>query len=90
MSENKPRGRTKRVMTEAVKQGERIQQNIDAKDKKPTKENETAVQAGTRPYPDHFPSQHLKKPGIEADLKLAPMYEAPGYKGSDKLKNRSP
>ena len=31
MSESTPRGRTKRTMTEAVKQGERIQQVIDAR-----------------------------------------------------------
>ena len=45
------------------------------------------MQAGTRAYPNTFPAQHLKKPGLEADLKLAPMYEAPGYKGSCKLKD---
>jgi NAD(P)-dependent dehydrogenase (short-subunit alcohol dehydrogenase family) len=28
----------------------------------------------------------LIKPGIEAELDVAPMYEAPGYKRSDKLK----
>ena len=89
MSESKPRGRTKRAMAEAVRQGERIQQTIDAKEKKEPKkeEDKEAMQAGTRPYPDHFPPQHLKKPGIEADLKAAPMYQAPGYKGSDKLKD---
>jgi NAD(P)-dependent dehydrogenase (short-subunit alcohol dehydrogenase family) len=40
-----------------------------------------------REYPARFPPQHLMKPGREADLKPAPMYEAPGYKGSDKLKD---
>jgi NAD(P)-dependent dehydrogenase (short-subunit alcohol dehydrogenase family) len=45
------------------------------------------MQAGAREYPDTFPAQHLKKPGVEADLKTAPMYEAPGYKGSGKLKD---
>src|SRR5205085_8417702 len=43
--------------------------------------------AGTRPYPDQIPPQHLKKPGVEAELKARPMYEAPGYKGSEKLKD---
>jgi NAD(P)-dependent dehydrogenase (short-subunit alcohol dehydrogenase family) len=43
------------------------------------------MQAGARKYPDEFPAQHLKKPGREGDLRKAPMYEAPGYKGSDKL-----
>src|SRR5436190_18140985 len=88
MGERAPRGRTKRAITEAVNQGERIQQTIDAKEKKKPKEKDKAsMQAGTRPYPDHFPPQHLTKPGLEADLKSAPMYQAPGYKGSDKLKD---
>ena len=33
----------------------------------------------------HYPDQHLLKPGTEADLELAPMYDAPHYKGSEKL-----
>src|SRR5262249_21291855 len=48
----------------------------------------SAMQAGTREYPSKFPKQHLDKPGIEADLELAPMYEAPDYVGSSKLKDR--
>jgi NAD(P)-dependent dehydrogenase (short-subunit alcohol dehydrogenase family) len=46
------------------------------------------MQAGARQYPVNFPAQHLKKPGREADLKLAPMYDAPHYKGSEKLKDK--
>ena len=33
-------------------------------------------------------SSTLKKPGHEADLELAPMYDAPHYKGSDKLQDK--
>lgn len=45
-----------------------------------------AMQAGARAYPaPPFPKQHLKKPGLEADLDLKPMYAAPHYKGSEKL-----
>jgi len=43
------------------------------------------VQAGARIYPSSFPKQHLKKPGREAELEVAPMYEAPHYQGSGKL-----
>ena len=44
------------------------------------------MQAGTRAYPEPpLPAQHLAKPGRERDLELAPMYEAPGYKGSNML-----
>ena len=40
------------------------------------------MQAGTRAkHPNTFPAQHLKSLGLEADLKLAPMYEAPGLQG---------
>ena len=45
------------------------------------------MQAGARIYPvPPLPEQHLEKPGLEAELDLAPMYDAPHYKGSDKLK----
>jgi len=90
MNEKKPRGRAQRVATEAVRQGERVQRSIDEKDKKtskPENDDQPPMQAGTRKYPDEFPAQHLKKPGLEGDLRKAPMYEAPGYKGSDKLKD---
>ena len=47
-----------------------------------------AMQAGARRYPEPpLPGQHQKKPGSEADLRLAPLYEAPHYLGSGKLKN---
>ncbi|KQY99473.1 short-chain dehydrogenase [Pseudolabrys sp. Root1462] len=70
--------------------GRAIQSKIDAKDKKSKSKGETgAMQAGSRPYPEPpLPAQHLKKPGVEADLELAPMVDAPHYKGSDKLKGK--
>jgi NAD(P)-dependent dehydrogenase (short-subunit alcohol dehydrogenase family) len=44
------------------------------------------MQAGARLYPaPPLPAQHLKKPGREGALKLAPMYDAPHYIGSRKL-----
>ena len=47
------------------------------------------MQAGARVYPEPpLPKQHLKKPGHEADLELAPMYDAPHYKGSEKLQDK--
>jgi NAD(P)-dependent dehydrogenase (short-subunit alcohol dehydrogenase family) len=71
---------------DAVKQGKRIQAGIEAKDRaRPEQEKSRPMQAGDREYPDSFPAQHLKTPGREADLKTAPMYEAPDYKGSGKL-----
>jgi len=47
------------------------------------------MQAGARKYPEPpLDAQHLKKPGNEADLRLAPMCDAPYYKGSEKLENK--
>jgi NAD(P)-dependent dehydrogenase (short-subunit alcohol dehydrogenase family) len=71
----------------AAESGRKIQRKIDKTDKRRRKPAEAPVQAGARKYPTPpLPKQHLKKPGLEAELKLAPMYEAPHYKGSDKLK----
>jgi NAD(P)-dependent dehydrogenase (short-subunit alcohol dehydrogenase family) len=89
MRESKSGGRPKRAAAEAVRQGERIQKRIDDKERaKPgAKEVARPPRAGARNYPDRFPAQHLKKPGLEADLEAPPMFEAPAYKGSDKLKD---
>jgi NAD(P)-dependent dehydrogenase (short-subunit alcohol dehydrogenase family) len=68
-----------------------IQRGVDAKDKANGKSNrkENAMQAGARRYPvPPMPAQHLKKPGEEADLDLAPMYDAPFWKGSGKLESK--
>lgn len=47
------------------------------------------MQAGARRYPEPpFPGVHLAKPGSEEDLPLRPMYDAPFYKGSEKLKDK--
>jgi NAD(P)-dependent dehydrogenase (short-subunit alcohol dehydrogenase family) len=49
-------------------------------------ESETAMQAGARRYPaPPFPPQHQAKPGLESRLDPPPMYDAPYYKGSEKL-----
>ena len=47
------------------------------------------MQAGARLYPQPpFPKQHQSKPGSEASLNPSPMYDAPFYRGSDKLKDK--
>src|SRR5215218_1163724 len=75
---------------EATARRERaIQRKIDETDKangKGKKKEPQAMQAGARVYPaPPLPDQHLKKPGREAKLELQPMYDAPHYKGSEKL-----
>jgi NAD(P)-dependent dehydrogenase (short-subunit alcohol dehydrogenase family) len=48
-----------------------------------------ASQTGARDYPvPPFPKQHIPKPGEETALTPAPMYDAPYYKGSEKLKDK--
>lgn len=67
-----------------------IQEQTAKTDKQhPKQEAEHAMQAGARTYPEPpLTAQHLEKPGLEADLKLAPMCDAPYYKGSEKLKDK--
>ena len=64
-----------------------IQRKIDLLDKQTADGGEDgAMQAGARAYPEPpMPDQHLAKPGEESALELEPMYEAPYYKGSEKL-----
>jgi hypothetical protein len=66
----------------------RIQRVIDRKERKASPKDTRAMQAGARRYPVHFPKQHLKKPGKEADLLVEPMFDAPQYKGSEKLRGK--
>ena len=67
----------------------RIQAEIDAKAGKAGGDDpnaQGAVQAGARRYPEPpFPEQHQTKPGDEAALDPAPMYDAPFWTGSGKL-----
>jgi NAD(P)-dependent dehydrogenase (short-subunit alcohol dehydrogenase family) len=72
----------------AARRERAIQRTIDRTDKKTAGagKKSPAMQAGARTYPvPPLPGQHLKKPGREADLELQPMYDAPHYKGSEKL-----
>lgn len=64
-----------------------IQSGIDAKASGGSDDkNDGAMQAGARRYPEPpFPKQHQTKPGDEAALDPAPMYDAPFWKGSGKL-----
>ncbi len=80
----------------AAKQQRRIQDQVDAVDARAKEEKSFkpkkkagAMQAGARAYPEPpFPAQHQHKPGSEADLALKPMYDAPYYEGSGKLKDK--
>jgi NAD(P)-dependent dehydrogenase (short-subunit alcohol dehydrogenase family) len=67
-----------------------IQRKADHAEKEARDESdEKPMQAGARAYPEPpMPRQHQAKPGVEAKLDPAPMYDAPYYKGSDKLKDK--
>ena len=88
-----PSAAKNRFVREAEKTAAReraIQQKIDRKEGSGNKqaEHKKPMQAGARDYPEPpLPAQHLEKPGLEAELKLAPMYDAPDYKGSEKLQD---
>lgn len=64
-----------------------LQEHVDAANARTGKHPSThAMQAGARRYPEPpLVKQHLPKPGNEADLDIAPMCDAPYYKGSEKL-----
>ena len=48
-----------------------------------------AMQAGARRYPEPpMPPQHQAKPGQETKITPAPMFDAPFYRGSGKLKGK--
>ena len=52
---------------------------------RPSAKDKGATQAGTRNHPARHPEQHLRKPGLEAELQQKPQFEAPDYRGSGKL-----
>lgn len=64
-----------------------IQKQVRQADKeRPPEEMQGAMQAGARRYPEPpFPVDRLKKPGLEQDQSLRPMYDAPFWRGSGKL-----
>jgi NAD(P)-dependent dehydrogenase (short-subunit alcohol dehydrogenase family) len=67
----------------------RIQAKIDRSANENTRKESEAPQTGARVYPvPPLPEQHQAKPGREEALDPKPMYDAPYYKGSDKLKDK--
>jgi NAD(P)-dependent dehydrogenase (short-subunit alcohol dehydrogenase family) len=74
----------------APRRQRRIQKQVAKADKyRPKQKPATAMQAGARTYPaPPFPRQHQSKPGSEAGLNPAPLYDAPFYLGSRKLEKK--
>jgi NAD(P)-dependent dehydrogenase (short-subunit alcohol dehydrogenase family) len=75
---------------ETARRERAIQKEVDRAEKAAGKgkaKKPEAMQAGARAYPTSFPKQHLAKPGVESELSVQPMYDAPHYRGSDKLRD---
>jgi len=63
-----------------------VQEEVAEAERSQKQDGPSAMQAGAREYPvPPFPEQHQPKPGEEAKLEPAPMYDAPFWKGSGKL-----
>src|SRR5690606_38999020 len=66
-----------------------IQKKVDADDRRKSPAKPGPMQAGAREYPvPPFPKQHHPKPGMEREIEPAPLYDAPFYKGSEKLADK--
>jgi NAD(P)-dependent dehydrogenase (short-subunit alcohol dehydrogenase family) len=81
------RGRTSGHVTQLQR---RIQRQVARSDRQhPAKELQGSMQAGARIYPEPpLPAQHKAKPGHESQLDPPPMYDAPYYLGSGKLRDK--
>jgi NAD(P)-dependent dehydrogenase (short-subunit alcohol dehydrogenase family) len=83
--------------TEAVAEKQRdiqqTQERLDARKAQETQGKKPGQprppQTGARPQPVELPAQHIAKPGLEADLELAPRFLAPDYEGSRKLRDKA-
>jgi NAD(P)-dependent dehydrogenase (short-subunit alcohol dehydrogenase family) len=74
---------------EVVETQRAIQDEVAADDRAKKDGKSEPMQAGAREYPvPPFPKQHQPKPGFEARLDPAPMYDAPFWKGSGKLEGK--
>lgn len=78
-----------------AREARRIQEEAEAlranrqKQQKRKKGKGKPVQLAVDKMPEPpMPAQHLRKPGLEADLQVRPEYDAPGYRGSGKLKGK--
>jgi NAD(P)-dependent dehydrogenase (short-subunit alcohol dehydrogenase family) len=94
MSSTDPQGGVTPKAERAVREEREIQHQIDAEEQRSFardggEKDDRPPQTGAREYPvPPLPKQHLEKPGLEADLELKPMWDAPYYRGSGKLQDK--
>jgi len=75
----------------AARQEREIQHQAEVKEQRSFDQggDDKPPQTGAREYPvPPLPQQHLDKPGLEADMALKPLWDAPYYKGSGKLEGK--
>jgi NAD(P)-dependent dehydrogenase (short-subunit alcohol dehydrogenase family) len=91
MAKPQPQPKSKPASTVRAEQ-RAIQAQVAKADKaaRKSKPPKGAMQSGARRYPEPpMPKQHQPKPGKEAKLDPQPMYDAPFYKGSEKLLDKA-
>ena len=79
------------IQDEVAEKQKAIQSRQDQKDaaQPAGEQSKQAVQTGAVTYPGPpLPSQHLSKPGTEAEMELKPMFMAEHYTGSGKLQGQ--
>jgi NAD(P)-dependent dehydrogenase (short-subunit alcohol dehydrogenase family) len=88
-SSQKPETRFAQKAEETAERQREVQAEVDEKlPENDDKSDSGAAQTGERGYPvPPFPPQHQRKPGMESALDPAPMYDAPHYEGSEKLRD---
>jgi NAD(P)-dependent dehydrogenase (short-subunit alcohol dehydrogenase family) len=81
-----------REATRVAEDERKIQDHVEreeARSFKPGGSSGGPPQTGARAYPaPPMPDEHLEKPGVQAELDVQPMWDAPFYKGSGKLEGR--
>jgi NAD(P)-dependent dehydrogenase (short-subunit alcohol dehydrogenase family) len=89
--DNKPQAKdnARNASNEATAEKQReIQREQDRKEPAESSggQDKGPPQTSNRNYPSDVPTQHLAKPGQEADMQMKPQFYAPDYRGSGKLK----
>lgn len=78
----------KNYRNEAAETAKR-QRELQAENVSGSKPKDKVPQTGAREYPSPpFLQKQLDKPGLEEELRLKPMYDAPFYQGSQKLQDK--
>lgn len=90
MTSQGPGGEFRQEAERTAEHERNIQDRIEAQEERSFQSKgdgeDSPPQTGAREYPvPPLPKQALEKPGLEADLELKPMWDAPYYKGSGKL-----